>query len=43
MMKILIIEDEIPARKKLRRLIEELDSPVEIVAETATVQATIDF
>ncbi len=43
MMKILIIEDEIPARKKLRRLIEELDSPVEIVAETATVQATIDY
>ena len=43
MTKILIVEDEIPARKKLRRFIEELDSPTEILAETDNVQATIEF
>ncbi len=43
MIKILIIEDEIPARKKLRRFIEELGSPTEIVAELDTVQSGIEF
>ncbi len=43
MIKILIIEDEIPARKKLKRFIEELDTPVEIVAEIDTVSSAIDF
>lgn len=43
MTNILIIEDEIPARKKLKRFIEEGDSPTEIVAEIDTVQAAIDF
>ncbi|WP_281233831.1 LytR/AlgR family response regulator transcription factor [Flavobacterium gelatinilyticum] len=43
MIKILIIEDEIPARNKLKRFIEELDSPVEIVAELDTVQSAIEF
>lgn len=43
MIKALIIEDEIPARKKLRRFIEELNSAVEIVAEIDTVQSAIDF
>ncbi len=43
MTKILIIEDEIPARNKLKRFIEELDSPTEIVAELDTVQSAVDF
>jgi DNA-binding LytR/AlgR family response regulator len=43
MTKILIIEDEIPARKKLRRFIEELDTPVEIMAELDAVQAAVTF
>ncbi|WP_294239807.1 LytTR family DNA-binding domain-containing protein [Chryseobacterium sp. sg2396] len=43
MTKILIIEDEIPARKKLRRFIEELETPVHIMAELDTVQAAVTF
>lgn len=43
MTKILIIEDEIPARKKLRRFIEELNKPVDLMAELDTVQAAITF
>lgn len=43
MIKILIIEDEIPARKKLKRFIEELDTAVKIVAEIDTVQSAVDF
>jgi DNA-binding LytR/AlgR family response regulator len=43
MTKILIIEDEIPARKKLKRFIEELDSPTNILAELDTVQSAVDF
>ena len=43
MIKILIIEDEIPARKKLKRFIKELDSPTEILAELDTVQSAIEF
>ncbi len=43
MIKILLLEDEIPARKKLKRFIEELESPVEIVAEIDTVEKAIDF
>ncbi len=43
MIKILIIEDEIPARKKLKRFIEELNSPTDIVAELDTVQSAVDF
>ena len=37
MIKILIIEDEIPARKKLKRFLEELNVPCEIMAEVDTV------
>ncbi|MCE7053147.1 LytTR family DNA-binding domain-containing protein [Algoriphagus sp. AGSA1] len=40
---ILIVEDEIPARKKLKRFIEGLDSPTEIIAELDTVQSAIEF
>lgn len=43
MTKILIIEDEIPARKKLKRFIEELNLPMEIIAELDTVQSAVDF
>jgi len=43
MIKILIIEDEIPARKKLIRFLEELDTTKEVVAEIDTVQKAIDF
>lgn len=43
MIKVLIIEDEIPARKKLKRFIEELNTPVEIVSEIDTVRSAIDF
>ncbi|MGV3766061.1 MAG: LytR/AlgR family response regulator transcription factor [Chitinophagaceae bacterium] len=43
MIKILIIEDEIPARKKLKRFIEELATPTEILKELDTVQSAVDF
>ena len=43
MTKILIIEDEIPARKKLKRFIEEINSSTEIIAELDTVQSAVDF
>jgi DNA-binding LytR/AlgR family response regulator len=43
MIKILIIEDEIPARKKLKRFIEEVNSSTEIIAELDTVQSAVDF
>ena len=43
MTKILIIEDEIPARKKLKRFIEELDSQTEIIAKLETVQSAVEF
>lgn len=43
MTKILIIEDEIPARKKLKRFIEDLDTPTEIIGEIDNVRTAIDF
>ena len=43
MIKILIIEDEIPSRKKLKRFIEKLDTATEVVAEIDTVETAIDF
>jgi YesN/AraC family two-component response regulator len=43
MIKILIIEDEIPARNKLKRFISELELQVEIVAEIDTVEEAIFF
>lgn len=41
--KILIIEDEIPARNKLKRFINELELPVEIAAEIDTVEDALSF
>ncbi|MFD2697934.1 LytR/AlgR family response regulator transcription factor [Mesonia sediminis] len=43
MTKILIIEDEIPARNKLKRFIKELDTSNEIIAELDTVQSAVEF
>jgi DNA-binding LytR/AlgR family response regulator len=43
MIKLLLIEDEIPARNKLKRFIEELNTEITIVAEIDTVEKGIDF
>ena len=43
MIKILIVEDEIPARTKLNRFIKTLDASLEIVAELDTVESTVAF
>lgn len=43
MIKILIIEDEIPARKKLKRFLETLETKTEVAAEIDTVETAIDF
>lgn len=43
MIKILIIEDEIPARKKLTRFLEALDVQIGVVAEIDNVDAAMAF
>jgi DNA-binding LytR/AlgR family response regulator len=43
MIKIAIIEDEIPAREKLKRFIKELKMDSEIVAEIGSVDAAVAF
>jgi len=43
MVRILIIEDEIPARNKLKRFISALEIETEIIAEISTVQEGINF
>lgn len=43
MIKILIIEDEIPARKKLKRFLETLDTEIKVAAEIDTVATAIEF
>lgn len=43
MIRILIIEDEIPARKKLKRFIAELDTPTQIKNEIDTVDRSVEF
>ncbi|WP_231372676.1 LytR/AlgR family response regulator transcription factor [Aureivirga sp. CE67] len=43
MYKIAIIEDEAPARKKLKLYIEKLGVPYEIITELETVDDTLDF
>ena len=42
MVKVLIIEDEIPARKKLKRFLKDLDTKTEVVAELDTVARAVD-
>ena len=43
MIKIAIIEDEIPARRKLKRFLEELEVMTEVVAEIDTVKTAVEF
>lgn len=43
MIRVVIIEDEIPARNKLKRLLETSGSPIQITAEIDTVAAGIDY
>jgi len=43
MIKIVIVEDEIPARKKLKRFLEKMDTQINIIAEIDTVSAGISF
>lgn len=43
MIKVLIIEDEIPARKKLKRFISDLNAEIKIVAEIETVSTGIEL
>ena len=43
MLKILIIEDEIPARKKIKRFLEQSGTAIDIVAEIDTVVCAIAF
>lgn len=43
MIKILLLEDEIPARKKLLRFIKQLDTEAEVVAAIDTVENAISF
>lgn len=43
MIKVVIIEDEIPARKKLKRFLDEVDNSAQIIAEIGTVSEAIEF
>jgi DNA-binding LytR/AlgR family response regulator len=43
MINILIIEDEAPARRKLKRFLEELNEPVNILAEMTTIEEAVSF
>lgn len=43
MLKVLIIEDEIPAGKKLKRFLNQVEEEVEVVAVIATVEEAIVF
>ncbi|WP_126973528.1 LytR/AlgR family response regulator transcription factor [Gynurincola endophyticus] len=43
MINILIIEDEAPARRKLKRFLEELNEPLNILAEMTTIEEAVIF
>jgi|SRR5690606_4647032 len=43
MIRVVIIEDEIPARKKLKRFLEEIDNSTKVIAEIGTVSEAIEF
>tara|TARA_R110002020_G_scaffold267391_1_gene482525 strand:+ start:2885 stop:3658 length:774 start_codon:yes stop_codon:yes gene_type:complete len=43
MIKILILEDELPARKKLKRFLEQLQLDVKVIAEIESVETGIEF
>lgn len=41
--KVVIVEDEMPAQKKLRRFIQDLNTAVDIIAEISTVSSGVTF
>lgn len=43
MIRVILIEDELPARKKLRRFLAEVNEPVSVIAEAGSVQESIDL
>ena len=43
MIKVIIIEDEAPARRKLKRFIQDLAEPVEVIKELISVEDSIRF
>lgn len=43
MIKVDIIDDEIPSREKLKRFLKELDHTVEIIAEIYTATKAIEL
>ncbi|SFU20866.1 DNA-binding response regulator, LytR/AlgR family [Algoriphagus locisalis] len=43
MIKILLLEDELPARKKIKRYLDELQLDVKVTAEIESVQAGIEY
>jgi len=43
MIRIAIIEDEIPARKKIKRLLDEVDGQIKIITEIDTVTMSVAF
>ncbi|NER15103.1 response regulator [Leptobacterium flavescens] len=43
MIKVVIIEDEAPARKKLKNYLEKIGEPIEIIKEIETVDETLSF
>ncbi len=43
MIKVLILEDEAPARRKFKRFIEELEQPVTVIAELGTITEAASF
>lgn len=43
MIRVILIEDELPARKKLHRFLAELSEPVEVIAEAGSVQEATDL
>ena len=43
MIRVLIIEDEVPARNKLKRFLKELEEPIIVVAEIGTAADAIEF
>ncbi|MCB0630801.1 MAG: LytTR family DNA-binding domain-containing protein [Saprospiraceae bacterium] len=42
-MKVLIVEDELPARERLKNLLSELHLPLEIVAEAGSIEEAVEL
>ena len=43
MIKVLIVEDEFPAAERLKRLLTELNSPIEVLGVTDSVSSTVNW